>query len=133
LPPRLQSGLSGFSGKAEDDSLPLPFLFSIPGDDERALQQFMFWHEFDHFEINAALQSQRNVFVPSRILYPFNIEGVSEWLEQHQQTHNDINAALGVPTGADLSQLDLRDGRSIQAWVYQNAQEHSAMRAVLAI
>ena len=93
----------------------------------------MFWHQQDHIEIGAALQSQKNIPTVSRVLYPFNLEELNAWLERHQQTHNDINMALAINSGIDLTGVNFKDPLSVQQWVFQNAEEHAAMRAALAI
>lgn len=113
--------------------MPLPFLFAVPGDDEGALQQFMFWHQADHLEIQTALQTQLSINLPMGILYPFDLNELQAWLLRHQSVHNDVNAALQRNSGTDLGQLNFKDPVAVKEWIYQNASEHAGMRAALAI
>jgi hypothetical protein len=112
--------------------MPLPFLFSIP-DDPQGSESFFFWHANDHFDIQTAVQKQMNVPIVDRILYPFVPSEQKAWLERHQQTHDDIIAALDLNIGTDLTDVDFNDPESVRQWVYDDAEEHQAMRNALKI
>jgi len=73
------------------------------------------------------------VTIVNRILYPFVDSEKEQWLERHQQTHDDIIAALDLNIGTDLTSVDFKDERSVREWIYNNAEEHSSMRAALKI
>ena len=112
--------------------MPLPYLFNIP-DDPQGADSFFWWHATDHQEIAQATQTQKMVSIVNRILYPFVPNEKEAWLERHQQTHDDIIAALDLDIGTDLTNVDFNDRESVQQWVYDNAEEHQAMRAALKI
>jgi hypothetical protein len=110
----------------------LPFLFSIP-DDPQGFESFFWWHATDHQEIQQATQIQKMVTIIPRIIYPFVPSEKEQWLERHQQLHDDIIAALGLDIGTDLTGVDFEDEESVHQFVYDNAQEHNSMRAALKI
>ncbi len=111
--------------------MPLPFLFDITASDA-SLDQFFFWNAQDHIEILQALQKQQGVNLFQRVLDPVDKQAIDVWLELHQQTHNDTNAALRL-NGNDLSDVDFSNPSKVREWINLHAQEHQAMRQVLKI
>lgn len=111
--------------------MPLPMLFDITASDA-SLGQFFFWNAQDHIEISQAVQAQKSVNLFQRVLDPVDKEAIDTWMELHQQSHNDINAVLGL-SGNDLSDLDFSNERRVREWINLHAQEHQAMRQALKI
>jgi hypothetical protein len=112
----------------------LPFLFSVP-DDDRGWDTFKLQHFEDHQEILTKIQKKFNVQLVVRPLYPIDYQdqkAAENWLDLHQQTHNDANAVLGT-VGQDLGSVDFSKPREVQAWLFLNAQEHQNMRQALGI
>ena len=111
--------------------MPLPMLFDITAS-EASLAQFFFWNAQDHIEISQAVQRQKTVNLFQRVLDPVDKDAIDAWMELHQQSHNDINAVLGL-SGNDLSDLDFSNERRVREWINLHAQEHLAMRQALKI
>ena len=112
-------------------TVPLPFLFDLsPGD--TSLAQFFFWNAQDHIEILQAIQKKTSANLVQRVLDPVDQHAIDVWLELHQQTHNDTNAALRL-NGVDLSDVDFGSRDKIREWINLHAQEHQAMRQALGI
>lgn len=112
----------------------LPFLFDVPNDN-RGWDTFQLQHHEDHLEIIGKIQKQFNVQLVIRPLYPINMadkQAVLNWLDLHQQTHNDMDAVLGV-VGNDLSSVDFDKPNEVKAWLWLNAQEHQNVRQKLGI
>lgn len=110
--------------------MPLPFLYTVPTSVDE-LRRFFFWHQADHLEIQQAIL-KAGVNLPVRVLEPVDLDSITAWDEQHQQTHNEVNGALGL-VGQDLGGFNYRNADKLREWVYLNAQEHLAQRSALKI
>ena len=108
----------------------LPDLYNPPPEDE-GWQEYWFNHYNDHLEIVQAFQK---LLIPMTvyIIYPWSEENKDTILEQHQQFHNDMNAAAGLP-GSDISDFDQKNQNEMKAWVYLNYQEHLSIHTALNI
>jgi len=90
------------------------------------------WHHAEHHqEIQQAIAKQ-GVNLTIYVLYPLPEEDVGGWLLRHQQTHLDMDGALGLQS-VDLQGVDLKDERQLQAWIWSNYLEHQAAGAKLRI
>lgn len=94
--------------------------------------EWQFLHEQDHYEIIDGIGLAQNIFLTPYPLDPFDPQNPGVWLSYHQQTHNDMNGALGLP-GADLESLDFRDPQAVAVWSFQDFLEHAAARQTLGI
>jgi hypothetical protein len=54
------------------------------------------------------------------------------WLRRHQTAHNDMNEVLGI-AGNDLSDVDFKNPKELQAWINLHAQEHLQANDILRI
>jgi hypothetical protein len=113
--------------------MPLPFIFNAPTDGA-SLRRFFFMHASDHTEIQQATLKQKGVNIFARVLDPVdtNDDAFSAWVELHQQAHNDANAALKL-NGQDLTDIELKDPDKLREWIWENAEEHQALRQTLGI
>lgn len=108
----------------------LALLLNIPNTDE----DWLTWgkhHANDHIEIIEAIAKQKGVNLAQYVLYPIDLSDPG-FLERHQQTHLDMDNALGVQS-ANLQDVDLSDEKQKIAWAYANYQEHFDARSELAI
>ena len=101
--------------------MPLPALLadSLTRDN---IALWAFAHAQDHVEISQATLKQKNVKLPVFQLDPIP-QDFKKWLLDHQQAHNDMNAAWSLP-GIDISTIDMKDKQAVRAWLFQNFTEH---------
>lgn len=98
--------------------------------DERALTQFSFSNQDEHFKIAAKIY---RVFGINPQLYPLDpipVFDMGAWLHTHQQAHNQQNQILGI-VGNDLTGLNFRRRDQIAAWTNIHAQEHYLAAQIL--
>ena len=65
-------------------------------------------------------------------LDPIEPDDIQGWLEQHQQLHNDMNAALGL-TSFNLNTIAFDSAGSVQLWIQLHVQEHVAAHQKLSL
>ena len=85
-----------------------------------------FCHAANHTDIIRVIFDTAGVNLSAFILDPFNpFDPVSleVWLANHQITHQQMNAVLGI-SGYDLSDVDWQDQESLFEWLQANFQEH---------
>lgn len=109
----------------------LPNLLGIPPG-PMGWQEFLFNHWQDHLQIIQAIQAQTGQQLIVYDLEGFNPDAASDWLDRHQNAHNDMNGALGL-AGQDLEAVDLRNDHEREAWLFTNFEEHQAVRSTLKI
>ena len=106
-------------------------LLNVP----RSIDDWQIWtlaHKTGHDEIRQAIQNQTGILTGDYQLDPINPADIEGWLGRVQQTHVEMNAALGI-TGSDLEGVDLRDERQLAAWIWLNWQEDNNARVTLGI
>lgn len=96
-----------------------------PGDWTR----WSFAHAQVHRAIRQALAAE-NFGTGDYILDPINPQAIEEWLSRVQQTHTEMNAALGLQSN-DLTGVDFNDAAQTVAWIYLNWQEDNAAMQAL--
>lgn len=77
-----------------------------------------------HTRINQRLKHVANLDLTYRILDPMPEGDAKSWLQLHQQTHIEQNAALGI-IGNDLSDVDFKNENQLRAWLWLHFQEMS--------
>lgn len=80
-----------------------------------------FAHMANHRDINRLIFKTKSKRVDEFPLDPF--DGSDNWLLNHQQMHNEMNEALGIP-GQNLLQVDWNDPDVVQDWLFTNFTEH---------
>lgn len=97
-------------------------LFNVPNnDDERDV--FFFTNQAHHRDVIRVIYQKLNIALPEFLLDPVNINDMGQWLDEHQQSHNEINAILGV-SGFNLDDVDFKDKGTLTSWGSLHANEH---------
>ncbi len=109
----------------------LPGLLNLPIGD-RALASWSFNHADEHIQIITTIHRRGGVALTQRILDPIANFDFKNWLWAHQQTHNEMNAVLGIQ-GANLSQLNFDDKDELDAWAQLHFVEHQEANFKLGI
>lgn len=93
--------------------------------DEVGLHQFSFANADLHARANEALFTNYGVQLPWYVLDPIATsgEGLQNWLQSHQESHNQLNSLLGI-AGNDISEVDFKNPEQLAAWIWLHAQEH---------
>jgi hypothetical protein len=102
--------------------MPLPQIIRPP-DTPRGFDEWSFHNYAHHQAIIVATEASKNVRLVLYQIWPFNPDAAQNWLLQHQQQHNDMNAIYHTD-GFDLSSVDFRDRRAVEAWMALHYQEH---------
>lgn len=106
-------------------------LFNVPTT-ARSWAQFSFHNRDQHQLAALSIRAQLGVSLTEYILDPIPVNDLAAWLNLHQQSHNQVNEALGV-AGNDLSAVDPNDQGQIEAWIQNHAAEHRAWGNILGI
>lgn len=92
-----------------------------------------FSNQDNHRLIISEIQKQLNLQLSVRQLDPMPFdENLEFWLQKHQQSHNDFTSVLGIE-GADLTELNFKDRREIDAWTFLHANEHRLANQILGV
>jgi hypothetical protein len=94
--------------------------------------QWSFANQDHHMLVVNGILSQRGTTLTQYQLDPIPQDAVHNWLQRHQQAHNDINAVLGVQ-GNDISDIDFENLHLLQAWVRLHFNEHIQWSNVLGV
>lgn len=86
----------------------------------------------EHLKIIQAIQTQKNVRLNQYQLDPINFDNLTYFLEWHQQSHLDFDGVLGLQSN-DLQDVDLKDEKNRESFVYLNWLEHLAANKALGI
>lgn len=109
----------------------LPILAVVPNTDDQ-WNQFSFNLRNEIDRINAAIQTQYNVNLPSYQLDPIPWDDVYTWLLNNSQAHIAFNDVLGLQS-QDLLAVDLSDIRQRAAWIFTNFLEVQSAEQKLGI
>ena len=106
-------------------------LANVPStDEERA--SWAFAHMAHHRDINRRIYELVKIALPEYILDPINPHDSGEWEYQHQIMHDNFNQLLGID-GQDLTDVDWKDPRILNGWVFLNFSEHYQASNILEI
>jgi hypothetical protein len=97
-----------------------------------APQGFEEW-VWDHYQHHIAIIQRAQVLgykLNQYNIWPVRQETLQDFLEQHQQMHNEMNAIANVQ-GGDLQDLDFKDKRKADAWYYIQYVEHQSVAQFL--
>lgn len=92
----------------------------------------MFSHFQHHLGIIRGLKQVRNVDATLWQIYPFNPKDKENWLQQHQQLHSDYESVLQIQ-GNDLSEVDFKNQKELDAWFWLNFVSHRSAAQLLAV
>jgi len=90
---------------------------------------FSLAHSLVHQQIRQGLAAQ-GIKTGDYILDPINPTDIAEWQARVQQTHNEMNAALGLQSNS-LEGADFNSPAQTNAWIFLNWQEDQAALAAL--
>jgi hypothetical protein len=109
----------------------LPYLYAVPQDADD-WKKWSFVHAANHYDMIAAVQEQKGQQLAQFILDPMDPDNLGTWMYQHQEMHNQVNAALGT-SGFDLLGLDWTKDDEFQMWLRLNGDEHVRICTALGI
>ncbi len=107
----------------------------------RTPQEWSVWsysNQDHHIVVSNTIYSMQSILLPSYPLDPILSEDGSssapgmDWLYNHQQWHNAINAALGT-TGVDLTSVDFSRQDQAEVWAWLHFSEHLRWNARLGL
>ena len=108
-------------------------LLNIPTSKQQ-WDKWSFSHRTHHDQINRAIFLETggatNLFQYQ--LDPIPLDKPDDWLARNQQAHNDMNQVLSLQ-GVDLSSVDFKDRKALEAWIYKHWEEHQAASTTLGI
>lgn len=106
-------------------------LYNVPTNDaERA--QWAFAHMAHHRDINRRIYELVAIALPEYILDPVNPDDTGDWEYQHQLMHDNQNQLLGI-SGQDLTDIEWKDQRLLNAWIFLHSVEHYQASNILEI
>ena len=117
---------------AAGNDMPLWAVMNVPSENY-GWDTWYFAHGKDHEEIATAIQTQKGINLTRYNLQEFDKANPDGWLQRHQLAHNEMIAAVQATAGSDLSQLDFNNQSQVQGWIFQNFQDHEAVRGLLKI
>lgn len=86
----------------------------------------------EHQKILQAIQAQTGTELIQYQLDPISFQNPTFFLEWHQQSHLDFDGVLGLQSN-DLQDVDLKDDKQLQSFIYLNWIEHNAANQALGI
>lgn len=89
-------------------------------------------HRDSHALIRQAIQAKFGITLAEYQLDPIPFNDLTQWLDNNQQSHNDMNGVLGTQS-SDLQEADFSDPAKLQAWIYLHRREHETASAILKI
>jgi hypothetical protein len=102
----------------------LATLLNIPSAQrENTFHEFSFSNQDSHVRIINAVFAKMGTALPLYVMDPMPLWDLGIWFRNHQQAHNDMNAATGV-AGNDLSSVDWRDPQQAAYWIELHWNEH---------
>lgn len=109
----------------------LPYLLNTPRDQSEWLR-WGFHHQDSHDVIRGAILQKKKIDLNRYQLYPIFGEDLQGWLNRHAQTHIEMNAAIGLQ-GVDLLDVDFKDERQLEAWIWLEYLEHQQASIALGV
>jgi hypothetical protein len=98
-------------------------------------QEWSTWswnHRLSHSAILQAALRQKGVSLTDYVLDPINLDHIDDWLERNQQMHVDADQLVGSQS-VDLTDVDFKDPKQLQAWIYLHWQDHVTIEQRLGI
>lgn len=97
-------------------------VFNVPTDDDE-LARWTTLHMILHRSENTAVFRNFNVLLPEYVLDPIDTTPDSDWFQQHQLMHSNIDAVVDVPQ-FNLIDVDWTNQASRIGWFQGHAQLH---------
>jgi hypothetical protein len=109
----------------------LVHLLNTPKSD-REWDVWSFHNRTSHLAIIQAIQTQKNITLTQYQLDPISPKAVPDFLQRNSQSHIDMNSVLNLQT-VDLQDVDLKNRRQLEAWIFLHWKEHSDAEQSLGI
>lgn len=106
-------------------------LLNVPRNDQE-WQSWSFSHRNSHTKIRQAILQQKGINLTDYQLDPINFDAINFFLQNNQQMHQDMSAALGSQ-GSDLEEVDFDDEQQKASWIYYHYLEHQTAEEALKI
>lgn len=91
------------------------------------------WANFQHhLAIDKAIKQVKGVDVMPFRLWPVSEGDLKNWLEQHQESHNNYNQLLNI-SGQDLTEFDPKNKAKRDDWFFVHFLQHQAAAQTLAL
>jgi hypothetical protein len=100
----------------------------LPAPTPQGFTEWTWTHLNHHKAIIAATLQTKNIQLALYQIWPVNPENLEGFLLQHQQQHDAMNQVYGV-AGNDLSTLDWKNKRAVDAFFFLHFGEHAAVAA----
>lgn len=97
-------------------------LYNIPHD-ANSMSQWSFAHMAHHRDMIRIVKQTLNIRLDEFILDPVNLTNPVQFLDQHQQMHNQLDRLFNI-SGFDLTEINWANTSSRAGWIWQNAQLH---------
>lgn len=101
----------------------------------RTKEQWDRWsyaNRLEHQSILAAIQAKGGGNLPYYIIEPINFQQFDIFLQNHQQLHLDMTAAVGVQS-VDLQDVDLKNESQMVSWIWLHQLDHRNVSEALGI
>jgi len=95
-------------------------------------EEWTFANYQHHLAILGGLKRKFNQDFILYRLWPAPENVIQGFLDQHQQQHNDMNAALGLPS-RDLNTVDFSNDKQRDAWMWLHFLEHLNVAKALGV
>ena len=109
----------------------LPLLLNMP----RSVEDWARWslhHRISHDVIRTAINTQFGLTLQPYPVDPIYLPDPRSFLQWNQSAHTDMNGALKTP-GSDLEDVDFREERQTQAWIWLHFLEHQVIENRLGV
>lgn len=101
-------------------------------DSPEDIASWSFSHLAHHRDINRVILSTYQIRIDEYSLDPFDPDNMNQWLDLHQQMHNEQNKALGI-AGYNLSEVNWEDEQQRSQWIWANSDEHFRASKILGV
>lgn len=88
-----------------------------------AFERFVDYNFVDHLAVIDALQTQKSITIGMLDIRVATEDSMGLWALNHQQLHDQINAALGF-SSSDFTHIDLHDQSQLESMKQLHAVEH---------
>ena len=99
--------------------------------DPIVMSRWSFNNADGHTRINQRIHDLFNINLTYFVLDPITAQR-DQFLQSHQQAHNEINAVLGI-VGNDLTDVNFDNPSQLRAWIFLHYQEHQQANLKLRI
>jgi hypothetical protein len=96
------------------------------------LARWSMLHMILHRSENRAVQAKYHVILPEYVLDPMDTRPESEWFQNHQTMHNNVDQVTGVAQ-FNLIDVSWSDPAQLIGWIQGHAQLHKQETDILGV